>query len=429
MCAVYRLCWVAVIATALHGIPCHSQDELPETATLGSLWLEYEALSAQTLKPAQELDELYAGNLEKLRTEATESGNLQHVLAVKAELEGFREGASPEAPQDFPALRRLQGIYRAERSKRLAAAGEARRPLREEYHRKLGALQVRLTRQGKIEEAVEVSKAVAKIEEHRATNAAPEAVAAPPAALARKDGFSNRLGMAFVPVPGTDVLFCIHETRHQDYAAYAEENSNIDSAWKNQVHDRYEIPERAGEHPVVRVSWDDANAFCAWLSRKEGKTYRLPTDREWSAAVGLGRKERWSRDDTPLSVAKDQDEFPWGREWPPPAGAGNYSDQSRKMKAPVEGSDYLNHDDGFPTTAPVMSFPPNSFGLHDMGGNVWEWVEDRYSNGQGDRVLRGAAFPSHERHAMLSSYRRNSPQGARFGYGFRVVVETDRARR
>jgi serine/threonine protein kinase len=238
--------------------------------------------------------------------------------------------------------------------------------------------------------------------------------------------FENSLGMKFVPVPGTDVLFCIHEVRFRDYADYARKTKEtVDSAWKIQSNDGFEITRDAEDHPVTRVNCDDAQKFCAWLSEKEGKTYRLPTDREWSLAVGIGRDEDWKSDTTPATVFKVPDIFPWGDEWPPPQGAGNYSDQSRRAKAPRDDAKYVEggYDDGFPTTAPVMSFEANQLGLYDLGGNVWEWCEYWYSGEQNERVLRGGSWFYCERGSLLSSYRYRSNPGFRSSHnGFRVVV-------
>jgi formylglycine-generating enzyme required for sulfatase activity len=176
---------------------------------------------------------------------------------------------------------------------------------------------------------------------------------------------------------------------------------------------------------VIRGSWDDAQKFCTWLSKKEGKLYRLPTDQEWSLAVGIGRDEKWKSDTTPATVFKDQSEFPWGKEWPPPKGAGNYSDMSRRAKAPGDNKPWLEgYDDTFPTTAPVMSFAPNEVGLYDMGGNAWEWVEDWYSGERTERVLRGGSWHYGERGSLLSSIRhRSAPAVGNDRVGFRVVLE------
>jgi len=246
----------------------------------------------------------------------------------------------------------------------------------------------------------------------------------PAAVLALKDGITNTLGMKFLPVKGTDVLFCIHETRRQDYAAYAAEAPGVDGSWKDQTCDGYALTENKENHPVIRVSWEDAQKFCAWLSKKEGKLYRLPTDQEWSYAVGIGRDEKWKKDTTPATVFKSQTDFPWGDKWPPPKGSGNYSDDSRKAKAPNATAQYLeNYDDGFPTTAPVMSFKPNKLGLYDLEGNVREWVEDWWDNAKADRVLRGGSWNRNERGLLLSSSRFPYLPGSRHNdHGFRCVV-------
>ncbi|MCB1062548.1 MAG: SUMF1/EgtB/PvdO family nonheme iron enzyme, partial [Verrucomicrobiae bacterium] len=239
--------------------------------------------------------------------------------------------------------------------------------------------------------------------------------------------FENSLGMKFVPVPETDVLFCIHEVRYRDYAEYAKSADNIVPNWKNQTHDGFTIKDSPEDHPMVYVSWEEAQAFCVWLSEKEGKTYRLPTDREWSHAVGIGLEEDWKDDTTPATVFNVPDAFPWGDEWPPPKGAGNYSDQSRQEKAPRDDAQYVEggYDDGFPTTAPVMNFEANKLGLYDLGGNVWEWCDDWYSVEQKDRVLRGGSWNSNGRGSLLSSYRRRNSPGSHYDYvGFRVVLET-----
>ncbi|MFM7607213.1 MAG: caspase family protein, partial [Prosthecobacter sp.] len=97
--------------------------------------------------------------------------------------------------------------------------------------------------------------------------------------------FTNSLGMKFVSVPGTQVRMCIHETRNADYAAYAAAQNGVDDAWRDHLVGDKEY------HPVVNVSHEDAEAFCRWLSAKEAKNYRLPTDAEWSVAVGLASEK------------------------------------------------------------------------------------------------------------------------------------------
>jgi formylglycine-generating enzyme required for sulfatase activity len=108
-----------------------------------------------------------------------------------------------------------------------------------------------------------------------------------------REARTNSLGMKFVSVSGTSVLFSIWETRVQDYTAYVQVASGADGSWKNPGFSQ------TATHPVVNVSWDDAKGFCVWLTEKErregklpdGSQYRLPTDSEWSWAVGIGNRE------------------------------------------------------------------------------------------------------------------------------------------
>lgn len=215
----------------------------------------------------------------------------------------------------------------------------------------------------------------------------------------------NSLGQRFAPVPGTRVLFATWETREQDYARFVAET---DREWEH--------PSAGPDHPAVNASWDDAQAFCEWLTdheRADGwlsadQSYRLPTDTEWSLAVGLP----YEPGDSP--AAKDSqidDHYPWGDQWPPPRGVGNYG-----KDLDVEAFEY---------TSPVGTFAPNTYGLYDLGGNVWEWVEDFWREGSRNRVLRGASFaPAYPDDILLSSFRLYLAPNTRFDYiGFRLVLD------
>jgi formylglycine-generating enzyme required for sulfatase activity len=134
--------------------------------------------------------------------------------------------------------------------------------------------------------------------------------------------------------------------------------------------------------PVVRVSWQDAAAFCNWLSERDKLPpayarrgdrleliepattgYRLPTEAEWEFAARFDGS-RASR------------KYPWGDDLPVPAKAGNFGDASAIYLTPVTITGY---DDGYRVAAPVGSYASNPLGLHDLGGNVLEWTTDRYS--------------------------------------------------
>jgi formylglycine-generating enzyme required for sulfatase activity/serine/threonine protein kinase len=250
----------------------------------------------------------------------------------------------------------------------------------------------------------------------------------PPLVLDANGGYTNSLGMKFVPVPGTDVLFCVHETRRQDYSAYAGAQPGISSAWMN-----VKRPTPQGgwlpcgdqdDHPSLAVSWDEAQAFCTWLSEQEGWTYRLPTDAEWSLSVGLS--ETRTADTTPVMLSgKNTDLFPWGTSFPPTTGdaPANYADATWLSKFTHEAS-IQGYTDGFPTTAPVMHFKPNQLGIFDLGGNVGEWVDDWSDETKKKKVIRGACYLDSARNALLASARIAGPSHDHYsGTGFRCVLE------
>jgi formylglycine-generating enzyme required for sulfatase activity len=182
-------------------------------------------------------------------------------------------------------------------------------------------------------------------------------------------------------------------------------------------------------HPVCGVNWDDAKAFCRWLTEKErregrlapNQEYRLPTDAEWSVAVGLDEPAGG----TPQSKdAQIKGVYPWGTQWPPLRGAGNFAGtEARDGNWPSGWGVIDGYSDGYPQTSPVGSFSANRYGLYDMSGNVWQWCEDYYNGSNGSRVLRGGSFFNNVSDYLLSSGRLSLVPGVRdVDNGFRCVV-------
>lgn len=232
---------------------------------------------------------------------------------------------------------------------------------------------------------------------------------------------TNGLGMRFVAVQGTGVQFSVYEVRVKDFRVFVREsgyvhlretadpNSRMWSLDRDGYKQRGHSWENPGfaqteEHPVVGVSWYDAKAFCEWLTLRErdagrlpaNREYRLPRDHEWSMAVGLVEEDPA---ETPEEKDKQiKDRYPWG-EWPqgqpPPKGAGNYAGaEADDGRWPDNLTTLDGYRDGYARTAPVgsRSFKPNKLGIHDLGGNVWEWCEDEYRPVALVRVVRGGAW-------------------------------------
>ena len=182
----------------------------------------------------------------------------------------------------------------------------------------------------------------------------------------------------------------------------------VDGAtWRN-PHARGEVAE--SDHPVVHVSWNDAQAFCSWRGA------RLPTEAEWEFA-SLGGLESST--------------YPWGDELVPD---GHWQANVWQGEFP-----YADHRDGHAGLAPVASYEPNAYGLFDLGGNVWEWCSDWFAPGyhahapvenpQGPeagvaKVLRGGSWLCSE--SYCRGYRRDTrnssaPDSGLDNTGFRCV--------
>jgi SAM-dependent methyltransferase len=229
-----------------------------------------------------------------------------------------------------------------------------------------------------------------------------------------KTGFTNSLGMKFVPVPGTRVLMCVHEVRMLDWKACVKKVRGLDSKESRGWSD---------DQPV-QLNWDEALAFCEWLSQEDGLGYRVSTDREWSFSVGIGQDE--VADALPAMLGgKIKDQYPWGAVWPPPQGAGNYPDQTFIDETkPKDGFTIPAYNDGFALASPVMSFAPNHLGIYDLGGNLWEWTSSWYDGRQDSRSVRGAGFMLlTNQETLLSSCRGSVSLGSKSGRGLRVVIE------
>ncbi len=165
-----------------------------------------------------------------------------------------------------------------------------------------------------------------------------------------------------------------------------------------------------GNRPVINVSWEDARAYCAWLSAQTEKPYRLPSEAEWEYACRAGT-------DTPFHF-----------------GARLSTDQAN-----VNGEHTYNGSakgEYRQRTMPVGAFPPNAFGLHEMHGNVWEWCQDAWhgdyngapadgsaweAGGSGARVVRGGSWDDDPVYARSASRYGGDPVNRYDFVGFRVV--------
>lgn len=170
-------------------------------------------------------------------------------------------------------------------------------------------------------------------------------------------------------------------------------------------------------HPVVCVSWNDAQAYIGWLNEQTGQRYRLPTEAEWeyAARADTGTARYWGND---------------------PNQACRYANVHDETSRRVNQFSWEHHrcDDGYAQTAPVGSFEPNPWGLYDMLGNVWEWTcsvfDADYGGGEqrcasanesGPRVVRGGSVDNFPHGVRSANRSRSHPDGRNGFLGLRLA--------
>jgi sulfatase modifying factor 1 len=180
--------------------------------------------------------------------------------------------------------------------------------------------------------------------------------------------------------------------------------------------------EQTDEHPVVNVTWNDAVAFCTWLGKKEGTTYRLPTEAEWEYAYRAGSTTRYPSGDDPTTLEK----------------VGKLADRTdAAVRATIPDWKYMiRASDNYVFTSPVGKSKPNAFGLYDMYGNAFQWCADWYGDTfyavspAGDptgpdsgtqRVIRGGTWNFSPLGARSAERCWTEPDSRNCSAGFRVV--------
>jgi sulfatase modifying factor 1 len=223
--------------------------------------------------------------------------------------------------------------------------------------------------------------------------------------------------MAVHPVTHADYARFVRETGHRAPAVYElplvvtaggrEREKAFRSAGQPYIWVDSEPPSDRLDHPVTLVRWQDAIAYCAWLSGASGKTVRLPTEAEWEKAARGGLEGK---------------RYPWG-------------DGLDRNLANFLVDPSLKTAHG---TSRCKAYPPNGYGLFDMAGNVWEWVLDwhdaqyyavsPYKAPAGPRegtlrVLRGGSWLSADVRMLSCSHRHKVPPDTySYGIGFRIVA-------
>jgi len=243
--------------------------------------------------------------------------------------------------------------------------------------------------------------------------------------------FTNPIGATMVLLPPGDFIMGSDDPEAQpneqpltpvSLSTFSIAQHPITNAQFEQFDPRHKTKRMDGagaDHPVVYVTSLEAVKFCEWLSQKDGRTYRLPTEAEWEfAARGIdGRK------------------YPWGNN----SGRGEFANFADASTAFAWRDPQMN--DGYPVTSPVGAFPRGAsfFAIEDMAGNVWEWCLDFYQplagspkqNPRGPasgmkRMYRGGSWKSRFTNLRATARASNAPNYSCNDIGFRIVCEIER---
>ena len=225
-----------------------------------------------------------------------------------------------------------------------------------------------------------------------------------------------------------------HEITNAQYALFdPTHDSGVESKYGYQfgIHG---YPLNEPEQPVVRISWEEAMAFCDWLSEETGMTFTLPSEAQWEYACRAGT-------DTHFFFGDEESDY---------SNYANLSDETMEqfasnpyfVFAPFENPNRYDawiprdtrHNDGALLPAPAGSYEPNPWGLHDMHGNVWEWTRSIYRpypyqdndgrnarHGEGLRVARGGSWYDRPHRASASYRLAYQPWQRVYNVGFRVL--------
>lgn len=200
---------------------------------------------------------------------------------------------------------------------------------------------------------------------------------------------------AMVKIPGTNIDMGKYLVTRGEFAKFVQETGydtgnscwlSPEGKWEKRTGNNWRNPGFSQEdnHPVVCVNWDDAEAYVAWLSKKTGRNYKLPTESEWEAACYAGNRTEYCGGNDIESVA-----------W-------YYNNSGR-------------------ATHPVGQKQANGYGLYDMNGNAWEWMENWYDGTHNERALRGGSWNNVPQN-VLSAFRDHDKSEFRlYCSGFRVA--------